>query len=108
MSQPTYIQKISGKNVNTASLVLTPGASITAGSMVLVGVILNANGAQTPAVVGGILDSAGAVSGVPVNNWVGLGSSNDAGIRMEWWVCKGAAAITALTIDLTFAQSVID
>ena len=104
MSQPTFIQKIDGSNVNASSLALTIGA--TAGDMVLVGVILNTNGAQSPQSVATITDSAGSVSGVPVNNWVTPGS-NATAIRMEWWVCKLASSITALTIHLTGLQSII-
>lgn len=108
MPQPPFIQKIDGSNAATASLVLTPGSATTSGNDIFVGVILTASGAQTPAVVGGILDSAGVSSpGVPVNNWISLGNSNDAGIRMEWWVCKAAASITSLTIDLTYLNAII-
>ncbi len=105
MGQPTFVQKVDGSNVSASSLTLT--LTTTAGDTVLVGIVLNANGTQTPATVGGITDSAGTVSGVPVNNWVSLGNSSNAGIRMEWWACKSTASITNLVIHLTFAQSVI-
>lgn len=67
MSQPTFIQTIDAKNAATAALVLTPGSATTAGNDIFVGVVLTPTGAQTPTIVGGIIDSAGVSSpGVPV------------------------------------------
>ena len=57
--------------------------------------------------VGGIVDSAGSSSGVPLNNWISLGSANNDGIRTEWWVSKLAVSITTLTIDLTETNDII-
>jgi hypothetical protein len=113
MGQPTWIQKIDGSNANTGALTLTPLAATTAGNLLLVGVLLNANGSQTPAAVAGIVDSAGTPvvagvsTGVPVNTWSSLGSNTQDGIRLEWWMCKGAVSITDLVISLTFPQSII-
>jgi hypothetical protein len=75
--------------------------------MLLVGVVMNPNGVESPQTVAGIKDSAGDIfvlsvdTGVPYNTWALLGSSNDDGIRTEWWVCKGAVSITSLTIYIT-------
>lgn len=107
MSQPIFIQKTDNSSASASSLTLTPGAAVTAGNAVLVGVLLNTNGSQSPQTIGGITDSAGATSGVPVNNWISLGSNTNNGIRMEWWACKGAASITSLVIHLTGLQSII-
>jgi len=111
MSQPTFIQKIDGFSAAAHSLTLTPGTATNAGDMLgdmlLVGVVLNANGVQSPQQVAGIVDSAGTPvvdgtsTGVPVNSWTRLGSSTDDGIRTEWWVSKGAVSITWLTINIT-------
>lgn len=105
MGQPTYIGKIDGSSTSAHSLTLT--RTTTGGNMILVGVVLNANGAESPQQVAGIIDSAGTPTvlgvstGVPVNTWAQLGASNDDGIRMEWWVCKSAVSISYLTIDIT-------
>lgn len=107
MSQPTYVQKVDGSGVGVHSLTLTPGSATTAGNMLIVGVVLTPTGAESAQQVAGIIDSAGTPvvagesTGVPVNTWAFLRGSNDDGIRMEWWVCKGAVAITSLTIDIT-------
>lgn len=116
MAQPLFVQKIDGSNANTSSLTLTPSATTgtAPGELLLVGIVLNANGSQSIQQVGGIIDSQGtpmvgspAVStGVPVNNWVFLGSANNNGMRMEWWACKGPQPITFLTINLTGLQSI--
>lgn len=107
MGQPTFIQKIDGSSAAAHSLTLTPGAATTAGNMLLVGVVLTPTGAQSPQAVAAIKDSAGDIfvlsvdTGVPYNTWTQLGTSTDAGIRTEWWVCKGAVSITSLTIYIT-------
>src|ERR1039458_5925437 len=111
MPQPTFVQKIDGSSAAAHSLTLTPG-SITGsaqGELLLVGVVLTPTGAQSPQQVAGIIDSAGTPvvgspgisTGVPVNSWAFLGSSNDDVIRMEWWACKGPVPITWLTINIT-------
>jgi hypothetical protein len=105
MGQPLFIQKIDGSNPNASSLTLT--MTTTAGNGLLVGVILNTNGSQSSQSVAAITDSAGSVSGVPVNRWIALGNSTNAGIRIEWWACKGAVSITNLVIHLTGLQSII-
>ena len=107
MGQPPFIQKTDGSSAAASSLTLTPGGATTAANAILVGVVLNANGADSQQTVGGITDSAGSVSGVPVNNWVSLGNSSDDGIRMEWWIAKGTASITSLVIHLTGTQSIV-
>lgn len=114
MGQPTFVQKIDGKNAGAASLTLTPGAATTAANMLLVGVLLNSNGTQSPQSVAGITDSAGDImqgstdTGVPINTWASLGSpSTQSGIRLEWWICKGAVSITDLVIDLSGPQSIV-
>ncbi len=115
MSQPPFVQKIDASDANASSLTLTPGSATAAGNALLVGVVMNANGAQSPQSVAAITDSAGDVfagspsidTGVPVNTWRSLGYSTDAGIRMEWWVSKTAASITSLVIQLTGLQSII-
>lgn len=105
MGQPTFIQKIDGSSAAANNLTLTPGTATVAGDMLLVGIALNATGTQSPQQVAGIVDSAGTPivggqsTGVPVNTWAFLGSSN--GITIAWWVCKTAASITWLTINIT-------
>jgi hypothetical protein len=105
MGQPTFVRKIDGSSAAASSLVLT--MTTTIGDMLLVGVVLSANGSQAPQTVAAITDSAGLVSGVAVNTWTPLGNSTQSGIRMEWWVCKGAASITNLTVNLTGTQSIV-
>jgi len=105
MGQPTFIGKIDGSSASASSLTLT--RTTTSGHTLLVGVILNANGSQSNESVEAIVDSAGSISGVPVNNWAPLGNNSDEGLRLEWWVCKGAASITSLTINLSGLQSII-
>jgi hypothetical protein len=113
MGQPTFVQKIDASNANASSLTLTPSAATTAGNLLLVGILLNANGAQTPAAVAGIIDSAGTPvvagisTGVPVNTWTPLASNSDDGVFLQWWICKGAVSITDLVISLTYPQSII-
>lgn len=106
MGQPTFIQKTDGSNVNANLLTLT--MTTGAGNGLLVGVILNANGAQSPGQsVSAITDSAGSVGGVPVNRWSSLGTSLASGIGIEWWACKAAVSITNLVIHLTGLQSIV-
>jgi hypothetical protein len=113
MSQPTFVQKIDGSANGVHSLTLTPGATTgtATGELLLVGVVLNPNGVESPQQVAGIVDSQGTPvvgghsTGVPVNNWVFLGSANNNGMRMEWWACKGAQPITWLTINITGSGS---
>jgi hypothetical protein len=109
MSQPTFVQKIDGSAASAHSLTLTPSATTgtATGELLLVAIVLNANGVESPQQVAGIVDSQGTPvvgghsTGVPVNNWVFLGSANNNGMRMEWWACKGAQPITSLTINIT-------
>jgi hypothetical protein len=107
MSQPTFVQKIDGSSVSAHSLTLTPGSATTAGDMLLVGVVMNPNGVESPQTVAGIKDSAGDIfamsadTGVPYNTWSFLGGNNCLGVRTEWWVCKGAVSITDLVISIT-------
>ncbi len=109
MPQPNFIQKIDGSSASAHSLTLTFGAATgTAnGEILLVGVILNPNGVESAQQVAGIIDSqgtpvvSGVSTGVPVNNWSQLGYSGSGGLRVEWWVCKGAQPITYLTINIT-------
>ncbi|MFZ0824040.1 MAG: hypothetical protein WCB56_17780 [Terriglobales bacterium] len=112
MSQPTFIpaSKIDGSSAAANNLTLTPGVATSGtnqGRALLVGIALTATGLQSLQSVAGIIDSAGTPivggisTGVPVNNWVFLGSSNNQGITMAWYVCKGAVSITWLTINLT-------
>ena len=113
MPQPTFIQKVDGSNANANSLALT--LTTTAGNMLLVGVILNANGAQSKQTVAGITDSAGDIfagspsidTGVAINTWRSLGTTTNNGIHIEWWACKTTASITSLVINLTGLQSII-
>jgi hypothetical protein len=105
MPQPLFVRKIDGSNANASSLTLT--MTTTVGDTLLVGVLLNANGAQSPQTVAAITDSAGLVSGVPVNTWTRLpGAGINSGILLEWWACKGAVSITSLVINLTGLQSI--
>ena len=104
MPQPPFVRKADGSSAAASSLTLTLTTSL--GDTLLVGIIMNANGAQTPGVVGGIVDSAGSVSGVPVNTWTSLGATTNLDVHMEWWACKAAASITSLTIDLTQTNSI--
>jgi hypothetical protein len=105
--QPTFVQEIDGSSAAAHSLTLTPGTATYASDMLLVGVEMTAVGTQSPQTVGGIIDSAGTPvvaghsTGVPVNTWAFLGGQTIDGIRMEWWVCKGAVSITSLTINIT-------
>ena len=108
MSQPSFVQKIDNSSAAANNLTLTPGAATTAGNTLLVGIALTTSSAlQSLQSVAGIIDSAGTPvvggisTGVPVNNWVFLGSSNNQGITMAWYVCKGAVSITYATINLT-------
>jgi hypothetical protein len=107
VAQPTFQQKIDGHSAAAHSLTLTPGAATYAGDMLLVGVQLTPTGTESAQTVAGIIDSAGTPvvgghsTGVPVNNWQFLGADNNEGLRLEWWVCKGAASITYLTINIT-------
>ena len=109
MSQPAFVQKIDGSSASAHSLTLTPGSATAVGNMLLVGVVMNPNGVESPQQVAGIKDSAGDVfagspavdTGVPYNTWALLGSSNNDNIRTEWWVCKGAVSITDLVISIT-------
>src|ERR1019366_3629444 len=111
MSQPAFIPASFCENsaANVHSLTLTPGTATVAGNMLLVGVVLTPTGVQSPQQVAGIVDSAGTPvvgspgvsTGVPVNTWSPLGASNNAGVRTEWWISKGAVSITWLTINIT-------
>jgi hypothetical protein len=108
MSQPSFVQKIDNSSAAANNLTLTPGAATTAGNTLLVGIALTTSSAlQSLQSVAGIIDSAGTPvvggisTGVPVNNWVFLGSSNNQGITMAWYACKGAVSITYATINLT-------
>src|ERR1039458_1184363 len=102
--QPTFIQKIDGSAPSVHSLTLTPGVATTAGTTLLVGVVMTAPSGTSPQQVAGIVDSAGTPivggvsTGVPVNTWSLLGASNNAGVRTEWWISKGAVSITWLEI----------
>ena len=105
--QPSFVQKIDGSSASAHSLTLTPGSATTADDMLLVGVVMNPNGIESPQTVAGIIDSAGTPvvmgisTGVPVNTWAFLGGDTSDGIRTEWWACKGAVSITDLTINIT-------
>jgi len=81
MSQPSFVQKIDNSSAAANNLTLTPGAATTAGNTLLVGIALTTSSAlQSLQSVAGIIDSAGTPvvggisTGVPVNNWVFLGS----------------------------------
>jgi hypothetical protein len=107
MSQPTFVQKIDGSSASAHSLTLTPGTATLAGDMLLVGVAMTAPSGTSPQQVAGIIDSAGTPvvggvsTGVPVNTWSSLGVSNNAGVRTEWWISKGAVSVTWVEVLIT-------
>lgn len=95
--QPSEVQKVTATGLGVTDLVLTPGSAVTAGNAMLVSVVCDG---LVDFDVAGIIDSAGNDSfGVPLNNWVNLGEVDNGGVKISWWVCRGAVSVTSATVN---------